>query len=169
LRQPVNRQIGRAGSRALPAIDTGIGVAPNLQRAQQRDQPHQRAIRTEIAAPQVLHQHRAENQNSDDNRRCHSHIAKEIQHFYVGNQAIWSLHEIPNSLSRHDSDHKHEEAEQKIFQATERKISPSRQARIAPEDFSSQLPQVFRKRSYRAEPRAERLFQKNAHQKKSHE
>jgi len=39
--------------------------------------------------------------------------------------------------------HKHKKAEQHIFQATERKISPARQVQIASKNLSPQLPQIF--------------------------
>ena len=152
LHQPIDGKICGTGACTFSAIDAGIGIAANLDRAEQGRETKQRAIGAEIAAPEVLDEDGEQNQEADDDGRGQPDIAEEVQHLHICDQAIWRRHEVLNRFRGHGADDEDEEAEQQILEAAQRKIDPPGQAEIAFEDSSAQLPQLFRERSHRAQP-----------------
>ena len=57
LHKLVHREPGRTCLRTFGAIDAGFYIASNLDRAQQGNKSRQRAVRAQVTAPEVLHQH----------------------------------------------------------------------------------------------------------------
>jgi hypothetical protein len=106
----VHRQARRTCSGAFSAIDARLGISPDFDRAEEGRNSQKSAVRTQISAPEVLEEHRQQNQKRDDNGCCLPDITKEIQHFYISHQAVGRGHEVMNRLRGHGADHEDKEA-----------------------------------------------------------
>src|SRR5262249_6202882 len=95
---PVHRQSRRTRLRALRAINAQLGITPDFQRAQNRREPHQRAVGAEIAAPEILHEHRRHHQNRNHHCSREPDKPEEIQHFHVIDQPRRALQKPPGPL-----------------------------------------------------------------------
>ena len=66
--QLVDRQCRGTSLRALRAINAGLFVTADTQGTEYRCDAQQRPVRAEVAAPEVLHQHRTHHQHTQDDR-----------------------------------------------------------------------------------------------------
>jgi len=169
LHQLVDGQRRGAGARTPGAVDARVRVAADFERAQQRSQTHERAIRAEIAAPEVLNHERQRNQRADDHGCRGAHLQKEVEHLYVGNEAVGRVHECVERLCGHGADDEQKESEQEILEAAQWNIDPARQMQIAAENPAAELPQILRERADGAEPGAESFLGGQAHGEERHE
>ncbi len=166
----IHRQRRRTHLRAFRAINAPCLAPRDPHRARQRRQPQQRSIRTQIPAPEVLHQHRRDHEAQD-------HVAPQFRRDTERNSASAhprSAHtETPRtagSLPPTSPDTAYpKNASRRYFSPRSAKSSQRGSAEIAPEDKPSQLPQIFRHRSHRTQPPAKRLSQQPRHQHKRRE
>ena len=98
----------------------------------------------------------------DDGESNGAEIAKEVQHFYVGNNAERRHQKSDERVHRHGEDDEEKECEQQIFQTAQRDVEPAGHIEIAAEDFAAELPEIFRRSADGTKPRAESFFEQQA-------
>jgi len=169
LNELVDGETGGAGLGAFGAIDASVGIATDLDRAEERDESHERAIGAEVAAPEVLHQHGAEHEHADDDGGGEADVAEEVEHFDIREEAVGRGHEVGQGFGGHGPDDEGEEAEEEILQSAERDVDPAVQVEVATEEAAAKDGEIFGEGADGAEPRAEGLFEENAHQDEGEE
>ena len=108
-----------------------------MRRTREGDQPHQRAIRAQVPAPDVL---RDDRQNHEG--RAHLDCggpcrAEEVEHLHVGHQAIRTGEKRAQFARRHARHGPREEREQDVFQTAKRHVRPAWQRQIAAEEIAA--------------------------------
>src|SRR5215472_6965170 len=156
----VDWQVRGTNFGAFCAVNAGLRVAANAHRTQKRREAEQRAVRAQIAAPEVLHQNRSQDQDAKNDESCLTKEAEEIQHLHARDNAIIALHESRDCGCGHRRNRPDKKSEKKIFQSAERNIDPAPDAEVAAEKLLAKEAQVFRNGADGTEPAAKSLAQK---------
>src|ERR1700739_3521068 len=96
-----------------------VSVSRRIRAGLDQEVRPQGPVRAEVAAPEVGHKDGREDEYAEDDQPCFPDVPKEIEHLYIRNQAIRTLHEIADAVHRHGGNGPNKEAQEKIFQATE--------------------------------------------------
>ena len=162
-------EVRGAGFVALVAVDAGVGVAADFYRAHSGDDAHECAVGAEEAAPDVLDHQREERESGDDRDADEAHVAEEVEHLDVGDDAEGCEQELLEAFGGHGDDDVEEEGEKKILQAAQGDVQPAGEGEVAAEEFVAELPEVFGYGADRAEPGAEGFFEQQAGEQKDDE
>ena len=88
---------------------------------------------TQVAAPRVLHDQRRHDEHGENDRGRPPHLAEEVEHLDVGDQAVRTAEEGADVRHRHRDDDVEEERKQDVLQAAQRDVEPARRRQRAAE------------------------------------
>jgi len=160
----IDRQQGRTDIGTSAALDTVIRVSFDLGRTNQCQNPHQCAVWTQIAAPEIFNWQGEQCQKQEHHEGKPRHFCKKEKHFYVGDLVIGSLEKLEDSPCFHGKDDPDEKTQQKIFYNSQRVVQPVGKNNAFLENFCTQFPEPFRQCTHGAKPAAERFSEKKGNQ-----
>ncbi len=99
-----------------------------------------------------------------------SHVAEEVEHFDVGDDAEGGEEELLEGPSaERDGDYVDEEGEEQVLEAAQGHVEPTGKEERAVEELLAEVPEVFRGGPYGAEPGAEGFFEEEAREEEDDE
>jgi len=161
--------VGGAGLVALVAVDASGLIASDFDWAEDGDETHEGAVRAEESAPHVLDHHGEEDQGEDDGDADDGHVAEEVEHLDVGDDAERSEEELLEAVGVEGGDDVEEEGEEDVLEAAEGDIEPAGKDEAAVEELLAEVPEVFGGGTYGAEPGAKGFLEEPARDEKDDE
>ncbi len=120
----------RAGLVAFAAVDAGLSVAANFDRAESGDDAHQCAVWAEKTAPEVLDQDREHDERRQHHDSEGAHVAEEVEHLDVCHDAERGHKKIAEVLRRHGENNEEKESQQKVLEAAQGRSSQAGKSKL---------------------------------------